>query len=223
MSDLDAAATAFLIAVSELDAAATAFLPAPAVPVPAPVSRPGQTVTTALENCSFATKCKSVCCASLAPVPALALAPTRSAGRRLTLDAPIAIAISPIAKPVDCFMADTVTYDHRKYVCQPFDGDPVQWGQFEQDFGIAMIIKYAKDDNEYNLAQTLLGTDIGGVNNTVPLALTVDLDLAVHQERSQHLRWHIRRNKTLFTFVVMHIADPNMGASCSLTPSTAME
>jgi len=139
VSDLDAATTAFFVAVSELGATAATFLPAPA----APVSMPGQTATTALENCSFATECTSACCASSAPVPALAPAPTRSAGRRLTLDAPIAIAIPPFAEVVDCFMADTVTYDHRKFVCQPFDGDPMHWLQFQQDFEIGMIVKYA--------------------------------------------------------------------------------
>ena len=97
LSDLDAAAAAFFVGVSELGATAAVCLPAPA----APVSTPGQAAT-ALELCSFATQCKSACCASLAPVPALAPAPTRSAGRRAMM-APIAmIAASPIAEAVDC-------------------------------------------------------------------------------------------------------------------------
>jgi len=210
VSDLVAATTAFFAGVSglnaTLDATATAFLPAPA----APVSRPGQTATTALENCSLVNKCTSACCANSAPVPALARAPTRSAGRRLTLDAPIAIAVSPIAEVVECFMAGDVTYDHRRFVCEPFNDDLMTWLQFDQDFGIGMLVKYTKDDNEYNLAQTLKGTDIGGRNNTVPLALHANLDPAVRQERTQHARWHERRNQTLYTFVVNHVADPNL-------------
>ena len=114
VSDLDAATAAFFVGVSELGATAAACLPAPA----APVSRPGQTATTTLENCSFATKCTSACCASLAPVPALAPAPMRSAGRRLALDAPIAIiAVSPIAEVVECFMANDMTYLRPLQVC----------------------------------------------------------------------------------------------------------
>jgi len=188
-------------------------IPLPAAPTPTtpatsaapPVARPG---LTALETCSFATNvCKSACCANLAPIPALAPAPTRSAGRRFILDAPITItiaglvefntpiAISPIPELVECFMADIVTFDNRKYLVEPFDGDPMQWDRFEQDFNIAMILPYAKDDNEYNLSQTLKGTDIGGANNTVPLALTAGLDPAVHQERTQHLRWHVCRKQ----------------------------
>ena len=97
VSDLDAATAAFFDGVSKLSATDAACLSAPA----APVSRPGQ-AGTALEICSFATQCKSACCASLAPVPALAPAPTRSAGRRAMM-APIAmIAASPIAEAVDC-------------------------------------------------------------------------------------------------------------------------
>jgi len=120
VSDLNAATAAFLDGVSELSATAAACLPAPA----APVSRPGQ-AGTALEICSFATQCKSACCAGLAPVPALAPAPTRSAGRRAMM-APIAmIAVSPIAEVVDCFMAGDATYDSRRYVCEPFNGDPM--------------------------------------------------------------------------------------------------
>jgi len=206
VSDLDAATAAFLNGVSELSATAVACPPAPA----APVSRPGQAAT-ALEICSFATQCKSVCCASLAPVPALAPAPTRSAGRRAMM-APIAMIVaSPIAEVVDCFMAGDMTYDHRRFICAPFNGDPMTWLQFAQDFEIGVLVKYAKDDNEYNLAQTLIkGTDIGGRNNTVPLALDPDMDPAVRQERVQQERWHERRNQTLYTFVVNHVADPNL-------------
>ena len=36
------------------------------------------------------------------------------------------------------------------------------------------------------------------------------MDPAVRQERSQNMRWHTRRNETLFTFVVTHVADPNL-------------
>ena len=73
-----------------------------------------------------------------------------------------------------------------------------------------MFVKYPKDDNEYSMAQTLKGTDIGGRNNTVPLALHPDQDPAVRQERTQHARWHARRNQTLYAFVVGHVTDPNL-------------
>jgi len=75
----------------------------------------------------------------------------------------------------------------------------MHWLQFEQDFEIGLIVKYAKDDNEYNLAQTLKGMDIGGRNNIVPLALHPDMDPAVRQERTQH------------TVGRLHEADPDSG------------
>jgi len=92
-------------------------------------------------------------------------------------------------------MADIMTFDNRKYKVsrRALRRRPDAMGPIRAGAGF----RYRHDppvcqgrQRIYNLSQTLKGTDIGGANNTVLLALlTAGLDPAVHQqERTQHLR-----------------------------------
>jgi hypothetical protein len=57
--------------------------------------------------------------------------------------------VKPAAETIDCFMLSTTTWDHRRFLCEPFNGDPIDWPRFAQEFEFALALKSVYNDSEF--------------------------------------------------------------------------